>query len=267
MRVWGRRVATREHRPWLWAATSTVVIALGVSLLATLPGTYGEARRYETATRCPGAGSEPPRCLEVVEGVVERVYSRRSGKSTDHFLDVRVGEQATFPPFRQPKVVEVEDTFGAPDDEDAEDGVYGRLRAGDGVRLGYWGRQLARVSKPGVGSVETIASPSFGSSVGLGLGPLLPLLGGVGWWGALTLRRRSGSWREKASFDDRRPSLPRALGIGAVFGVSTLVSFASDGVGTDVVMVVVLWLMGAAGGAALAGVLCLIGAVVRRLRN
>lgn len=259
-------MVVREHRPWLWASTSTVVIALGLYILATLPRTYGEARRYEMASRCSGAGSEPPRCLEVVDGVVEQVYSRRGRRTTDHFVDVRVGERATFPPVRQPKTVEIEDTFGDPQD-DAADGVYDRLRAGDRVRLGYWGRQLARVTKPTVGSVETIASPVFGSSVSLRLGPLLPLLGALGWWGAVALRRRSGSWSEKASFDNRRRSVPAVLGIGAIFGVTILVVLVGDAVGTDTAMMMILWVMGAAGGAVVAGLLCLIGALVRRLRD
>ena len=257
----------KEHRPWLWALTSTAVIALGVAFLVTLPRTYAEARRYQRAAVCAGPGREPPRCLEVVIGSVERVYERTGGKSTDHLIDVRVGERATFRPVRQPKTVEVEDTFGAPDDADDEDAVYDRLERGDRVELGYWGRQLARVTKPGVGSVETIASPAFDSSVGLTLGPLLPVLGGLGLWGAVALRRRSGSWREKTSFGHRRRSVSAALGIGAVFGVSTLVVLVGDGVGTDVAVVVVLWVAGAAGGAALAAVLVGIAALVRRLRN
>jgi hypothetical protein len=258
----------KEHRPWLWALTSTLVIGLGLYFLVTLPDTYGEARRYETADRCAGDGEEPPTCVEVVPGVVERVFSRRGGKGgPDHHLDLRVGETATFPPHRQPKEVEVEDTFGDPEDEDADDGVYDSFRAGDRVELGYWGRQLSRVTKPGVGSVETIASPQFDAGVGLTLGPLLPLLGGFGWWGAVALRRRSGSWREKTSFGRQRPSAVRALGIGAVFGISTTSVFGGNGVGTDVWMVVVLWVLGALGGMALAGVLLLVGFVVRRLRR
>lgn len=251
-------MAEREHRPWLWALTSTAVIVLGVVYLVTLPDAYGEAKRYEAAERCEGRGGEPPRCLEAVRGRIARVHSSAAGRGgRDFYLDVHVGENASFPPHRQPKTVEIEDTGE----------VYGHLRAGDEVELGYWGRHLARVTRTGVGSVETIASPSFDSGVQLSLGPLFLLLGGLGWWAAVALRRRSGSWTGKASF---RPG-PRpwwaAIGAGAVFGVTLVVALVGNAVGTDIGLVVVVWVMGAAAGAGVGALLFAIGAAVRRLRG
>lgn len=247
---------------------STVVVAFGVLLLVTLPASFGEARRYERAERCAGPGREPPTCVEVVPGVVERVHSTRGGRGgRDFHLDLRVGETATFPPFRQPKQVEIEDTTGEPADEDRDEPVYEAFRAGDRVDIGYWGRQLARVTKPGVGSVETIASPVFDAGVALALGPLLPLLGGLGWWGALGLRRRSGSWRTKASFSSSRPSAGRVVGVTSVVGISLLAILLADGIGTDVTLLVLVWVFGALGGATLGGIVLAIGAVVRRIRD
>lgn len=243
------------------------MIAFGVYLLVKLPATYTEASRYQDAERCPGKGAEPPRCLEVIDGRIERVFSRPGGRGRDLHLAVRVGEGATFPPARQPKEVEIEDTTGRREDEASDEAVYDQLEEGDRVELGYWGRQLARVTKPGVGSVETIASPAFDSGIGLTLGPLLPLLGGLGWWGALALRRRSGTWQGKASFGTPPRSISKGLGVGAVFGVTILALMIGDGVGTDVGLVVFIWVFGALGGAALFGVLALLVALARRLRE
>jgi hypothetical protein len=247
--------------------TSSAVVAVGALFLASLPSTFGEARRYDAADVCAGDGGEPPRCRELVPAVVERRYSTNGGKGgDDHVLELRVGETATFGPLRHPKRVEIEDTVGDPVDDDRAAPVYDALREGDRVEVTYWGRQLTRVTKPGVGSVETIASPTFDVGVTLGLGPLLPVLGAFGWWGALDLRRRSGSWRRKAAFAERR-SVPAYLGIGAVFGISLFVVAIQGSAGTDVGLIVVAWVLGAIGGAALAGTLVGIGAVVRRLRD
>lgn len=257
----------RQHRPWLWAVTSTAVIALGVYLLGTLPATFGGVRRYAGAEVCAGDGGEPPRCREVVPAVVEDRVTVEGRRGDDQYLDLRIGEEATFPPPQQPKRVEIEDTFGEPEDEAREAPVYDGIDRGDRVEVTYWGRQLVRVTKPGVGSVDTIASPTFDAGVGLSVGPLCPLLGGLGWWGAIALRRRSGSWTKKTSFGTPKRPLARALGGGAVFGISLLVIAAGDSVGTDIWMVVVLWLLGAATGAALIAVLLGIGHLIRRLRK
>lgn len=249
-------VGGREYRPWTWAVVSSLVIVLGFAMLLAYPGEARQARRYADAEPCSAPGTIPPTCVELVPAVVEG--TRTVGlRRPDYYVDVRVGEGATFPPPRHVASVEVEDTGQ----------VYDSLRAGDRVEVGYWGRNIARITKPGVGTVETVGSPTFDAGVTLGLGVALPVVGGLSLRFAVRLRRRTGSWTKKGAIVRGHMSCPRAAGAGALAGFIVGSLVVADSNTYDVSEAVAVWVVTGLAGAVVGVVLVFLVRVLRRARS
>jgi hypothetical protein len=252
----GRR-QRKEHRPWAWAASSTVALLIGLVLAAAFPGAVSEARAFENAPFCEGRATEPPRCRERASGTVVGTRTLERRREDDHYIDVRVGENATFLPRVQPYAVEVE----------AADEVFEGLRPGDQVTLLFWGRRVARIEKEGLGAIETNESPKHDVAAVFVIGLVLPPWALWGLYVARRLRRQSGSWRKKAALPGGRTSAWRAAVLAAAIGASMGFVFGLSGGVLDLVGLVLLGVTGALFVMAVVGVVVGVAKAIRTLRS
>jgi hypothetical protein len=191
----------RRHRPWLWAATSTLTILIGLVLLAAYPAERRRADEYQRAPVCerPPAAAEHPQCVHEVDGVVERTREPFRRRGRDRYVDYRLSEPSWAPSPQGTTEV------------DGDSAVYRAMKPGTPAVFGVWGASVARIRIEGVGTVETVGSPRAQEAKAVGVGVILVPAGGVGLWAAFRFRRRSGSWF-------RRTAIPPAKGVqrGAV---------------------------------------------------
>ncbi len=246
-----------KHRPWAWAASSTICLVLGLVLAAGFPGAVRDARTFDDAPVCEERGGEPPRCREYATGTVVATRTIEQRRDDDHYVDLRVGEDATFQPRVQPYPVEVE----------AADEFFEGLRPGEQVRLVFWGRRLARIEKPGVGSMETTASPKHDVATIFVIGLVVPPWAAWGLYVAVRLRRHSGSWWKKAPTPRWRRAGWRPPVIATAIGASAGLVFGLSGGVLDVVGLVILAVTGAVLVVAVVGVVMVVIRIVRKLRS
>lgn len=180
----------KTHRPWLWALSSCVCLAIGVWLLTIFPDVQAKADRYERAVR---AGSAEESAAIVTD---LRRYERR--RNDDFHVDLRLKGGVE-------RSVEVES--GAD---------WSTLRRGEEVTVVFWDEQIARIEHARGPAVETTQSPLHDEASSAVFGLLLVPWSAFGLWTAFRLRRRSGSWRRKAQLPRGRLTGRRAMGCGAI---------------------------------------------------
>lgn len=230
-------MSTREHWPWAWATSSTVVLLLGVWAGSSYRDDRSRADRYRAAPVCQGTPS--PDCIHEARAVVvdTRTHNPRRGPK-DRYVDFRMQEPTAA---RAEGVVEIE----------GPSPVYDALRPGTPIRLGVWGRVITRVSVDGVGTAETVDSPSVAAVRDVALAILGFMWGGPALWAAFVLRRRKGSWWGKAAFPQPKRATPKVIVAFAWFGFSFGIVLRGPDVGTLVAQGAFVGLLGGLIGAAL----------------
>lgn len=177
-----------EHRPWLWALVSLVIVAAGLGVLSSVPGALTSAREYTSAL------DDLPERGAVVVGK-DSSFGRGG---TDWFVTLRVSDRST-------RTVEVETK-----------GEWREFDVGDEVLVAYWDAEVTRIGRPGGPVVETTFSPLHDRAVAVTTPFALIPWGGFGLWMAYRFRRSSGSWTTKAVSDEFEPTIAGSVIVGAL---------------------------------------------------
>lgn len=90
------------------------------------------------------------------------------------------------------------------------------FRRGEEVTVVFWDEQIARIEHTRGPAVETTQSPLHDQASSAVFGVLLVPWSAFGLWTAFRLRRRSGSWRQKAPLPQGRLTGRSAMGCGAI---------------------------------------------------
>lgn len=227
----------REHRPWAWALSSTVVLVVGVWAGASYREDRGRSLRYGAAPICQGEPSLD--CIHEARAVVldTRTNDPRRGPK-DRYVDYRMEEPTAA---QAEGVVEIE----------GPSPVYDALRPGTPMRLGVWGRIVTRVSVEGVGLAETVNSPKVAAVRDVALAILGFMWGGPALWAAFVLRRQNGTWWGKAAFPQPKRVTPKVIVALAWIGFTFGIVLRGPDVGTLLAQGVFTGLVGGLLGAAL----------------